>query len=165
MPGNTVDVLNCSIESLQLAMLNTDQRIKSTSILSSTGRSLSMWIFAELSEYAIPSAGLGNRGSHGNFCNYGGVPAPYLFANNAEQWYEFGVATQHFSKNSEQPQLYPYGTPMLMNGALVDMYTSQKQKCITEFQSFPPSDIELAQQTVEEIIDRYIVEQKPPEDS
>ena len=111
----------------------------------------------------MPSAG--NRGPHGNFCNSGGVPAPYLFANNAGQWYEFGVATQHFPKNSEKPQLYPDGTPRLMNGSLVDMYTSQKQKYITELQSFPPSDIELVQQTVKEIIDRYIVENKPPEDN
>ena len=56
-------------------------------------------------------------------------------------------------------------TPRLMNGSLVDMYTSQKLKYITEFQSFPPSDIELAQQTVKEIIDRYIVENKSPEDN
>ena len=55
--------------------------------------------------------------------------------------------------------------PRLMNGALVDMFTSQKQKYINELQSFPPSDIELEQQTVKEIIDRYIVENKSPEDN
>ena len=52
-----------------------------------------------------------------------------------------------------------------MNGSLVDMYTSQKQKYIIELQRFSPSDIELAQQTVKEIIDRYIVENKSPEDN
>ena len=46
MPGNTVDVLNCSIESLQLATLKIDQRLKTTSILSPEGRSISLWLFA-----------------------------------------------------------------------------------------------------------------------
>jgi hypothetical protein len=51
----------------------------------------------------------------------------------------------------------------LINGAPVNMYTKQMLECICTLQEFPPPDIEPAQQAIKKIIDKSVVDNKPPD--
>jgi hypothetical protein len=159
MPGNSIDVLNCTIEILQSLLLKIGYLITNANIDSSAGCSIPLRTFVWLSEMAIPSAGDSSSG-----VNHAAISKlePHQFANHTEKWYENGVSIELY------PRLVPQdfqsgwqGLPRLMNGAPVDMYTEQMLECVRTFLAFPPADIEPAPQAIKKIIDRFVMDNNP----